>query len=145
MSMKPLRPVKVPAGESGFTIVTTIFIVVILASLAIFMVTLGTTQRATSTFSIIGSRAFYAARSGVEWGVDSVLSNGVCFANPTTFTLNGGMTSGFDVELNCTSTAVTEGPDVYNVYNLQVTASRGQADQDDYFSRTITASVTDAL
>jgi MSHA biogenesis protein MshP len=132
------------SAQRGFTIVSTIFIIVVLALLAVFMTTIGTTQRATSTFSILGARAFFAAQSGMEWAVATVVGTGGCFASPTMFTLAGGMTSGFDVRLECSATPINEAGVNYRVYQLRATASRGQSDEEDYFSRTIEATVTDA-
>jgi MSHA biogenesis protein MshP len=129
--------------QRGFTIVTTIFNIVVLALLAMFMTTISSTQRATSTFSILGARAFFAAQSGMEWAAATVMNTGACFANPTSFTLAGGATSGFDVRLECTATPISEAGANYQVYLLRATASRGQADKEDYFSRTIEATVTD--
>ena len=130
--------------HGGFTLVTTIFFIVVLAALGLFMATISSTQRATSTFAIVGPRAWFAARSGMEWGAATALAGGTCFPSPTTFALNGGTTTGYSVALTCSETTVTEGPATYNVYNLQVVAFRGVPNGEDYFSRTLNASVTDA-
>ena len=37
--------------------------------LGVMMVTLSGVQRATATAAVQGTRAYYAARAGVEWGI----------------------------------------------------------------------------
>ena len=125
--------------QQGFTLVTAIFIIVVVSALALFMVTIASVQRSTSTFSIVGPRALFAAQSGMEWGVHAVLSGGGCFA-PASLPAPGG----FSVAVSCSATAVVEGGASYNVYALTAAASSGIQGREDYFSRTLTASVTDA-
>ena len=61
-----------PARQRGFSIVAAIFILVVLAALGAFMVTISTNQAIGSALDIQGSRAYQAARSGIEWGVYKV-------------------------------------------------------------------------
>jgi len=63
--MKPLRR----SLQSGVTIVSAIFILVVLAALGAFIVTVSTSQQIGSALDVQGSRAYQAARSGIEWGV----------------------------------------------------------------------------
>lgn len=133
-----------PGGCRGFTLVTAVFLIVILTVLAAFMVTLTSTQRQTSTLSILGARAFFAAQSGMERGIHAVLTNGACFASPASFALGGGALNGYQVSLSCQERAVTEGAQSFRVYALQASASRGTPGTPDYVSRTIEATVTDA-
>lgn len=55
--------------QCGFAIVSAIFLVVVLAALGAFMVTFSGVQHVTHAQDIQGSRAYWAARSGIEWGV----------------------------------------------------------------------------
>lgn len=59
--------------ESGFAIVSAIFILVALAALGAFIATVSSTQHAASALDVDGARAYQAARAGVEWGVAQVL------------------------------------------------------------------------
>ena len=59
--------------QPGFTIVSAIFLLVVLALLGAFIVNLSTTQNVTSAQDIQGSRAYHAARAGLEWGLYQVL------------------------------------------------------------------------
>lgn len=58
--------------QSGFTIVSAIFILVVLAVLGTFMVSVSTSQQIGSALDVQGSRAYQAARSGIDWGVYQV-------------------------------------------------------------------------
>jgi MSHA biogenesis protein MshP len=132
------------ARAQGFSLVSAIFLLVVLALLGTYMVTIGTVQRQTSSYSILGSRAVYAADSGVQWAIRSVLTNGSCAGFPASFTLSGGATDGFRIAAECSLTTYTENPVSYNVYSLLVTARLGNVGDPDYISRTIRARVTDA-
>lgn len=133
--------------QTGFSLVTAIFLIVVIALIAGFMVTIGSVQKTSSGFAIVGSRANFAAVSAVEWAAHHVLNVGggpTCFASPTTFTVSGGASGNFDVTLNCVETSVTEATTTYSVFDIDAIAEFGTSGQDDYFSRTITASITSA-
>ena len=59
--------------EAGFTLVTAIFLLVVLAMLGAFMLSLTGIQQSSSQLDVQGVRAFQAARAGIEWGVWQVL------------------------------------------------------------------------
>ena len=61
------------AGERGFALVSAIFLLVILVSLAAFLVNISTSQSITSAQDVQGSRAYHAARAGADWGLYQVL------------------------------------------------------------------------
>src|SRR5690606_11858573 len=55
------------ARSGGFTLVSVIFLLVVVAALGAFMVTIGTTQRETSALSLLSGRAPAAAEAGQGW------------------------------------------------------------------------------
>ncbi|MBI2994809.1 MAG: pilus assembly protein MshP [Gammaproteobacteria bacterium] len=130
--------------ERGFSLVTAIFLLVVVAAIGTFMVTIGTTQQQTSLLSVLSSRALYAADSGMEWAIATVLNTDACFGSPTTFTLGGGAASGYSVTGTCAVSSHTEGPDTYNVFSLSATASLGSAGSPEYIRRSVRATVTTA-
>jgi MSHA biogenesis protein MshP len=131
-------------ARAGFSMVTAIFLLVIVATLGAYMATIGSTQQQTSTLSILGARTLAAAESGVEWAVAQVIAGNACFASPSSFTLNGGAASGLDITATCSATNHTEGTTVFNVFRINVTASRGPVGSPDYTRRTIRTTVTTA-
>lgn len=58
-----------PERQRGFAIVSAIFILVVLAGLAAFVVSITTTQSLTFAQDIQGARAYQAARAGIEWQI----------------------------------------------------------------------------
>jgi Tfp pilus assembly protein PilX len=53
--------------QSGFLLVTAIFLLVVLAALGAFILTISGTQQTSSALDVQGSRAYQAARAGIEW------------------------------------------------------------------------------
>ncbi|ATQ77494.1 agglutinin biogenesis protein MshP [Massilia violaceinigra] len=63
----------------GVSLVTAIFLLVVLAGLAVAMVTLATSAQTSSALDLQGTRAYLSARAGAEWGVYQVTrANGAC-------------------------------------------------------------------
>jgi MSHA biogenesis protein MshP len=59
-------------GMRGFAIVSAIFILVVLAALGAFMVSISSSQHIGSALDVQGVRAYQAARAGIEWGLFQV-------------------------------------------------------------------------
>lgn len=116
--------------ESGFSLVTAIFLLVVLASLGAMMVTFFTVQQQSSTKDVLGSRAYQAARTGIEWAALGVTQTaagslwGGC-ATGATFAAGtlGGTLAPFSVAVTCTSAAFTEGTGTIHIYDITSTAT----------------------
>lgn len=106
--------------ERGFTLVSAIFLMVVLVTLGVSLVTLSSVAHTTSAQQIQTVRAGYAARTGIEWAAKQARS-GVCAS--TTFT-PGGTLSGFTVNVTCTATnhVLPTGTQSYFVVNVSATA-----------------------
>lgn len=91
------------AVQQGFAAITAIFLVVVLAALGGFMLTFSNTQQLTSAQDIQGSRAYWAAHAGLEWGMGSVLRQAaVCPASSTSLPGGTGLfEGGFTVVVTC--------------------------------------------
>lgn len=124
--------------ESGFSIVAAIFLLVVLAMLGAFAVTLSTTQNITSVQDFQGSQAFRAARAGIEWGTASVKAlASSCPPSPSTMTVNQ-----YSVQVTCSLNSFDEGGTTRNIFWLQSTASAGGAVGGlNYVERTVSAFV----
>ncbi|MGZ5199990.1 MAG: pilus assembly PilX family protein [Telluria sp.] len=87
----------------GVGLVTAIFLLVVLAGLGVAMTTLFATQQSTAALDELGSRAYQAARAGIEWGIYQQNIKAQCSATSTTFTLPATATSlaGFSVTVSC--------------------------------------------
>ena len=65
-------PVSCPP-PCGFVLPSAVFLLVILAGLAAFLVSISQTQNVISAQDVQGARAYRAARAGIEWGLYRVL------------------------------------------------------------------------
>ena len=59
-------------GMRGFAIISAIFILVVLATLGAFMISISSNQHIGSALDVQGVRAYQAARAGIEWGLFQV-------------------------------------------------------------------------
>lgn len=133
--------------QKGFSLVTAIFLLVILSAIGGFMVTIGGTQRTTTVAAIQGARAFQAARSGIEWGISRVLADTATGCGTITpapnFTLTDPGVDDFDVTVSCGSTLHSEaGTDNVTVFTITSEARFGTYGNPDFVRRRITATIS---
>lgn len=98
--------------QRGFSIATAIFLVVVLALLGAFIVSVSGLQQTSAQLDVQGVRAYQAARAGVEWAAFQVLTPisdtpPACPASPTNIAGLGGSLSAFTVTVTCTVTTTT--------------------------------------
>ncbi|WP_338761250.1 agglutinin biogenesis protein MshP [Massilia sp. METH4] len=87
----------------GISIVTAIFLLVVLSGLGVAIVTFATAQRQAAAIDLLGTRAYEAARTGVEYGLYQLLrNNGTCAS--VNFTAPGTLAP-MTVSVTCTQTA----------------------------------------
>ena len=112
--------------QHGFSIVTAIFLLVVLAGLGAAMVTFSTSQNQSSAMDVMGSRAYQAARAGIEWATYLVLTTSACPAPQTTLPQGslGGTLAPFAVTVTCTSTTIPPalGDSITNYYYVSSVA-----------------------
>lgn len=121
----------------GFAIVTAIFILVVLAALGAFIVSISTNQQIGTALDVQGVRAYQAAKSGVEWGIYQVEATPaynfgygtpavavgvanpntrVCPASPTSFVPGATTLAAFTVTVTCAAPPdANNGPTVFRV------------------------------
>jgi MSHA biogenesis protein MshP len=90
----------------GFSLPTAIFLLVILALLGAFMVSLSTSQAITSTQDLQGARAYRAAQGGLQRALFSLKGATTCAGAGFDLTLT---VDGFSVEVKCKDGAHEEG------------------------------------
>jgi MSHA biogenesis protein MshP len=113
-----------PRRCRGFSAIAAIAILVILAALGAFVVTVSGVQHVSSALDVQGSRAFQAARAGIEWGAYQLLtaSPETCVASTPITGLAGDM-GDFTVTVQCSSSPqYTEFGNTVRVYTLTSTA-----------------------
>jgi len=138
--------------QRGFSLVSAIFLLVVIAALGAFAVTVSTTQQQSAALDLLGARAYHAARAGIEWGAYQIIIGGpggafavACQSGgaiPQPGALPGTM-AGFAVVVGCVATSHDEGARTVAggnpvwIYNLTSTASLGVVATPTYVERQI--------
>ena len=125
--------------QDGFSLITAIFLLVIVAGLVVYMTNIRVVQQTTLVYGVQGAKATQAARSGIEWGIYQSIINGSC-AGSTNFT--DPAFAGFNIEVQCGQTTHTEGATTIDTYQLTAIASTGTYGSLDYVQRRIQATVS---
>lgn len=115
--------------QRGFSIITAIFLLVVLSFLGMAMVTFSTSQHQSSAMDVMGSRAYQAARAGIEWQahfvVNSPLNAGAAIpqcAVGNNLGALGGKLAPFTVTVNCVATSFAEGANTIWIYDVSAVA-----------------------
>lgn len=130
--------------QRGFSLVTAIFLLVVLGTLGTMMVTFFAAQQQSSALDVMGSRAYQASRAGIEWAAYNVASQpagagcaGIASPLFAAGTLAGTL-SPFTVSLTCSSVSAVEGATTIYGYDLASSAvSGGAPGNPDYVERVI--------
>jgi MSHA biogenesis protein MshP len=135
------RTIRRRSAQRGFALVAAVLVMVVLSLLGAWMLSLSNTQRISSVRDLLGSRAYYAARAGMEWGAyQAMLGN--CSASAAL--PSAVAATGFDVQVACARTGPLSEGSVSNimVYEITATASTGSLGAHDYAERQLQAIVS---
>jgi MSHA biogenesis protein MshP len=124
--------------------VIAIFLVVIIASLTAFAISIGTASRETANLQLQADRALAAAHAGSEWGAYRALRQGACPFGPTVVNLGQSALRGFRVTVSCVAQNHVEGATNYFVYDIDSFAQWSNFGAANYASRRVTTRVSDA-
>jgi MSHA biogenesis protein MshP len=138
-----------PEPQRGFSLITAIFLIVVLALLGVAILLVASFQHSSAAVDVQGARVYQAARAGVEWGMLQVMDPGNtvggpsalpgCFAT-TTFS-PGGAFSGASTTVSCGVTITTELDRNLDVYVIMSTAKLGAVGSPNYVERQIAVTV----
>lgn len=116
--------------QRGVSIIAAIFLLLLFAALAAFMVSMSSSAHVTSAQDVQGVRAYQAAQAGVEWGLYQLDSNDSATALPLASSANCpasttlNQIAGFSVVVTCARFGTyTEGTRTLAVYQLVARAS----------------------
>lgn len=134
-------------SNAGFSLVAAIFLLVVLAGLGIYMVTISTVQQQTLSYTYLSARAYQAARSGIEWGIYRVINDNDCSAFPHTIDFSDGSLAGFQTQISCSLSNHQEKSHQFKIYQLTASSETDTAGfgNQDYVSREIKVTITDAV
>jgi len=140
--------------QQGFSIISAIFLIVVLAFLGIAMVSFSTSQHESSAMDVMGTRAYQAAKAGIEWGAYQVLPNSAaafataCRLGPVSSPVAvpvDSTVSGFNIQVDCHSSAhsdVSAAGGLVRIYEITSTANRGVAGQLGFVERQMRVSIS---
>jgi type II secretory pathway pseudopilin PulG len=123
------------------SIVVALFVIVVVASLAAFAVTVGGAQSQTQSASLQTSRALAAARTGLHWGLYRTRTSTWCNTpgQVQTISLTEGALRGFNVRVTCDGYPHTAGAATYYSYDIGATSNYGAYGSVDFASRYVSA------
>lgn len=148
--------------QHGFSIVSAIFLITVMAIIGAYMLRISATQHTVTALSIEGVRAHFAARSAMEWALaaatrsqadhDALCSTAAAL---TSFTFSTGTLKGFQAGVRCNDSlnpaapcnnpgtkygGFQEGPGCYEVDRIDVIVSKGAGA--DYVSRSLRTTIS---
>lgn len=137
-------PISLSRRQRGVSLISGIFIFLLLVTLAALMVKLTATAHTTAAEDVLGARAYQAARGGIEWGLYQVLdpdntvaSTAVsaqaalvaCFCPSVALPLCPGINQasvpglGAAVSVSCAASDYQEGSKRLRIYRITSTAT----------------------
>ncbi len=119
--------------------VSAVFLVLVLSLLGAMIVNLSNANQVGHARDLVGTRAYYAARAGIEWGAYRALQAGSCVATSTLPAL-AGSSAGFAVTVACAASGpFDEAGNSVMVYQITANARRGTLGALDYAEREVVA------
>lgn len=131
------------AQQRGFSLVSAVFLLVVLAALGVYAVRINTLQQQTVTAGLRAAEAHQAARAGVAWAAYRALNAGEC--STASLNLTEGAAAGFRVAVQCTQRSHTEGASTVRIFVIDARAESGTYGGPDYVSRRVQTKITDAV
>lgn len=104
----------------GVSLITAVFLLVVLSGLGVAIVTVSTAAQQSSAIDLSGTRAYEAARSGVEYGLYRFAIDGTCANN--SFTAPGALAS-LTVTVQCAQSSNTMADGVTKLTQTRITAT----------------------
>lgn len=125
--------------QRGFAAVAAIFLVVLLAALGAFMVTFSNSQQLSSAQDVQGTRAYWAARAGLEWAIVNIA---VC-TNPASTPMAGAPATinNYTMVISCSFSTYTDAGNTVNIFLIASNASVGTVGAVGFIERNVSASL----
>lgn len=125
--------------QFGFTLLSTLFLLVVVSALAGYLVHLSSTQHLSSALSISAARARYALTSGLDWLAYDLNARGACPVLPATVAVDD-----YTVTVSvCDEHLVTEAGNSFRLYDVVLNASRGSFGSPDFTNAQMRATLSD--
>lgn len=133
-------------GQRGVALVNAIFLIVVLAALGGYMVSISGVQQSTTNRALINARTLIAARAGLDWGIHRAvapptLGSGECSSPAPQFGLTGDGLENIQVTVECTTTVYGTAGGQANIYYIVSTARNSSTGTVEYAERKLEATV----
>lgn len=125
--------------QMGFGLIMAIFFLVVLSSAGLYLANQMNDGLASGESKVTVDRTYYAAYSGLEWGIYSILNTLPCDATPTSLTTFSE--NDITLQVTCNTTNYTEGVSTIYVTNILSVAEYGSFPAVDYVQRQLTATI----
>jgi len=140
-------------NQRGFGALTILVLMVLISLLGVYVNSMVTLSSLNSSASAVGIQAWFAARSGAEWGIYQALNRPACTCGSNccsagtsisgaTLNFSSGGLSGYQDTLDCSETPVDEGGTNYCIYDIGSTATFGSPGDITYARRRLQVTVT---
>lgn len=138
--------------QIGFSLVSAIFLLVIFTALGAIMLTVSGVQQTESTQDLQGSKAYQAAKAGIDWAAYRVLAPENANRTTAPFTAQytcaalpppslAGALAGFTLNVNCVRSDFIEAGNTISVYQITSIATFGVSPNPSFVSRQLTATI----
>ena len=121
--------------QSGVSVVTAIFLVIVLALMGAGMVSLLTTSQQSISHEITSAKAYMAGRSCLQWGMYQSIYTPAAANSSNTITFNNNA-SGL-LNSQCATTISTITNDSLTFYNINAVAKFGSSVDPEFSQRTM--------
>jgi MSHA biogenesis protein MshP len=108
--------------ERGMSLITAVFLLIVMAALALYITSITTMQHSSSTLDLEGSRAYHAARTGLEFGAFQAITAASCPGAANLALPVANFADFTSVTVTCASTVHTEGATAKTYYRLTANA-----------------------
>lgn len=132
-----MKPSPQPLRHAGFAAMAALFLLVALAALGAFMVSFSNTQQLSAAQDLQGTRAYWAARAGLEWALGAVAADPTVCPSPVPITVDTG--ASFDLSIVCTPRSYVEAGVTVKIFAIDVVASSGTVGGLGYVERSVSA------
>ena len=100
------------SSYAGGALITAIFLIVVLVALGAAISKLSNVTQDTTTKANLSAKVYYAAKGGLEWGIQQAVAAGSCAGGSPSV---GGALTGVTVTVTCASSTQGAGNFVYYI------------------------------
>jgi len=114
--------------QRGFAMVSAVFLLVVLAGLGAAMVNFSIVQHTSAALDVEGTRAYQAARAGIEWGLFRAQKTPPCPVNPSSFRPPAPTLNRYTVTVRCTAAPAFAGAPTISQIRTMTSVACSQPD-----------------